>query len=184
MFDRPVRRTVDAFFTIPANKRARLLEASVNFKGETGGRMQGVPPFKYLKTQITSGFRRATAFELILRRLGVLKSSEFVVPGDSLKLNSYGNIPLRVIKSIISDLRSGKAADGGSGYFYDKDITEDRGIYKRTGRRKKVTLALYFVRQPRYTKRFDFAGISARSAKKRFPIEFKRAMERALATAR
>ena len=71
---------------------------------------------------------------------------------------------------------------GKKKFFYDPN-KKPRGIYMRTGR-NKFMLALAFVRQPRYKKRFDFDGIVGKSAKKRFPIEFKRAMERALATAR
>ena len=126
-----------------------------------------------------------------------LDGDEFTVPGKDMKLNSFGNLTGAMYSKILADVNNTDNSQyddiqrgfgqrttktGKRKFFYHPNL-RPRGIYMRSGR-KNIILALIFVKVPKYSKRFDFDGIVGKSAKKRFPIEFKRAMERALATAR
>jgi hypothetical protein len=55
-------------------------------------------------------------------------------------------------------------------------------LYGKKGR--NVFAYIIFVREPKYSQRFDFFGIGQTAARDRFPIEFDLAIKRALATAR
>lgn len=200
IFDRPTRFTLRGFYVIPAKKTN--LTAVVQIKdGVTrqpgrGGKI-GTPAFNYLKPQIEGGRRRAKSHEKQLRRMGILGPDEYTVPGEEMRLNKFGNLTGATYSKILADVNQTSRVGGddiqqGFGqrttkrgkkrYFYHPNL-KPRGIYVRTGRRT-LKVALLFIKAPGYQKRFDFHGISNRAARKRWPIEFRKAMQRAIATAR
>ena len=176
-------------------------------KTRRGGKI-GTPPFKYLKFQAFGGVRDAKGHEKQLRRMGFLDSDEFTVPADpdhpkGKALNKYGNLPGSFYSKVLADIDpqrdySGIAQGRGQAtltrskrrYFFYPGRGKDRsakkrGIYERYGRGgKKVRMVLFIVRNPRYRPRFDFDATVARASRKRLPVEFRRAMALALATAR
>lgn len=87
-------------------------------------------------------------------------------------------------------------------YFWSRGDVLPRGVYERVGRTKvakrkygnlpagrrtaarDVLPVLLVVPSPNYRKRFDFLGLAAKEARRRFVLAFPAAMRRAVATAR
>lgn len=198
IFDRPTRWTLQGFYIEPASKSRRKFFSVVHIKDGSsltpgrGGKL-GTPAFAYLGVQQSGGNRSAKSTEKKLRILGILGDDEVTVPGDAMRLNRYGNLSGSIYSKILADVQNQQfgisqgfgqrtTRRGGKDYFYDPNL-RPRGIYRRTSRRRLI-VALLFIKNPIYTPRFDFQGISRRAANKRLPIEFRRALAKALATAR
>lgn len=199
VFDRPTKWTERGFYGYqPRDKRlvayVNIKDGGTNdiFAAARGGKI-GTPAFKYLKTQISGGGRGAKSHEKKLRALGILSSDEYTVPGEEMRLNRFGNLTGTTYSKILADVQGsnvgisqgfGQATTkrGKKKYFYSPNL-KPRGIYIRTGRRT-LKVALLFVKSPSYTKRFDFHGTVQRVARKQFPIEWRRWMQRAIDTAR
>jgi hypothetical protein len=188
VLDRPKKFTLDSTFVKPARKTT--LVARVGFKDLA---VKGTPAGKYLLPQISGGRRRHKRFERALILAGVMRTNEYAVPGDDIRLNQYGNIPIGAITTMLSQLRAspdpGQNATGssrskrsrrGRAYFYRRGF---RGVFVRTSRRA-FTVFLKFVRLPRYRRRLRFPEIVQGTVRFRFPREFKLAMRQALRTAR
>ena len=198
ILDRPAPFTMRGFYIIPARKKDPTPQAVVQIKdGVTSqpgrGNTPGTPAFEYLRPQIQGGRRNAKSHERKLRRLGILGADEFTVPGQGMRLDRYGNLTGATYSKILADVQGsdvgiaqgfGQATTrrGRKRYFYHPNL-RPRGIYLRTSRRKLI-VALLFVKSPRYQPRFDFHGISARVARKQFPLELRKALARAMRTAR
>jgi len=203
VFDRPTRWTKNAFYSYQP-KGEKVLDAYVNIKDGgsnqpgRGGR-PGTPGFKYLRFQMVGGTRRAKSHEKQLRRLGILGANEYTVPGDAMRLNRFGNLTAATYAKILADVQAknystpaasrydvtaGQATlkRGKKRYFYDPNL-KPRGIYLRKSR-KRLVLALLFVKTPFYRARFKFSDIAERRARRRFPVEFRKAMRRAIETAK
>jgi hypothetical protein len=197
VFDRPTPFTRRGFYVIPAKKKDPSPEAIVQIKdGVTrqpgrGGKI-GTPAFNYLKPQIAGGRRRHKGHERKLQRLGILGRDEYTVPGENMRMNRYGNLTGATYAKILADVQGNVGISEGFGqattkrgkkrYFYDPNL-RPRGIYLRTSRRRLI-VALLFVKETAYPTRFDFEGISARVARKRFLVEFRKALSYALRTRR
>ena len=200
--DRNPKSKKGGFYIVPATKRN--LEATVQIKdGVTkepgrGGRI-GTPAFNILGPHIKGTKRHAKSHEKQLRRLGILREGEYTVPGEGIRLNKFGNLTGNTYAKILADVQAksystpadsryditaGQATlkAGKKKYFYHPNL-RPRGIYIRTGRRT-LKVALYFIRQPQYVRRFDFAGISRRVVQTQWPKEFNQALAKALRTAR
>lgn len=185
VFERPTRWTQQGFFIEPARKTK--LQASINIKDRPQG--SGTPAFNYLAIQQSGGQRRrAKGHEVALRALGVLGRNEFTSPGRGMRLTRSGDLSKGVYQKIISDVKSTLGRRRGQGeplkntYFFHPNL-KPKGIYIRTGKRGKLRLALIFLDSQTYSPIFDFPSIVERAARKRFPIEFRRSMKRAIATA-
>ena len=181
VFDRPTRFTLNALYVKPATKTS--LTAYVNFKEGFGS----IPAWKYLGPEVEGGARSSKSHELRLRRAGILKDGEFVVPGIRAPLDAYGNIPGSAIERILSQL----GAAGGTGYLANQTARSKRrnktshkyfvmrgvlgvkdGIYQQ-GTGHTILPVMIFVRQPHYGKRLDFYGIATRVFQQNFARRFR-----------
>lgn len=168
VFDRPTRYTMNALYVWPATKAK--LTATVEFKA--GGK--GTPAWRYLGPQVEGGGRAKKSHERGLERVGILKSDEWAVPGRGVPVDASGNVPGKVLLSILSQLqaaeqvlgfdanmtpKSRKRATKKSGrYFVMRGhASAHDGIYNRApGSGRAITPVLLFVKQPKYEKRFPF----------------------------
>jgi len=202
IFDRPTRWTKNAFYSYQPRGKENLV-AYVNIKDggsrfPTRGGKIGTPAFNYLRVFIPgskSAGRRANAksHEKKLRRLGILGTDEYTVPGKDMRLDRFGNITGRTYSKILADVQGadvgiaqgfGQATTkkGKKRFFYHPNL-RPRGIYERTCR-KKIRVALLFVKSPRYTPRFDKDAIAAKEARRFFPGRMRLRLQQALRTAR
>lgn len=113
---------------------------------------------KYLDIQIDGGIVKP-------------KKRALLAPAN-IRLNKYGNVPRKRIKTLLSrsDVFSGT-------------IKGVPGIWQRT-RNKGVKLLVRYEDQIKYKKRFPFYKIAQDEASRALNFEFKRAFRRARATAR
>lgn len=94
VFDRPTRWTLNSF-NVELDKAA--WSARVAVKDGYWHRADN-----YLNTQITGGARKDKAFELALRRRGLLPAGWYAVPGAKAAIDSYGNMSPGQIKQLLS----------------------------------------------------------------------------------
>lgn len=212
-FDRPTRATLNSLYVQPATKAK--LEARVWIKdgrsrsasgntivGESGAWGKGRAASKWLQPQVYGGQRSKKGFERRLERSGVLAPGQYVVPGDSAKLDSYGNIGKGKLNKILSGagVLSGAGYDanatdsersqakGNRRFFLVRKGSRPMGIAERLGYGKgsqnNIRMALAFVKRPAYGIGFDFFKVAERTADDALPIEFEKAMAQALATRR
>ena len=201
VFDRPTPYTVRSTFLKPANK-ARL-EAYVGIKDEA---VKGIAPIKYLAAQIYGGTRNDKRSEKLLRSFGILPEGYNVVPGQGLKLDSYGNISRGVIQGILSQLKANhdsyanettasrkrkrKTAQPQARYFAipvgSNTSLLAPGIYGRFGfaSGSAIKPILMFVKTPRYKARLFFHDIGMKAINANLERELKSAYEIAVKTAR
>ena len=141
---------------------------------------KGVPAARYLLAEVEGGRRSDTGFEKALRRLGMLRSNEHVVPSKYAKLNAAGNVTAGTYKRVMDQLRTGDQKSAL--YFYQKG-GKARGIWQRRGRRVQP-LFIFVSKRPNYRRRFDFYRIAETTVQRHAPRELEKAAIRAMATAR
>jgi hypothetical protein len=188
VFDRPTRFTLSSLRVKPATKQR--LEAMVYFKDTPKGTSAG----DYLKPQIHGGGRVLKRFELHLQRAGILAPGFYAVPGQGARLNASGNMSPGQITQILSGIKahpdvyarsskaSGRRNPAPLAYFVSRGGHLPYGVYQRVG--ATVRPVMIFIRSPNYKVRFKFGDVAQKTAAKHFPIEFRRALKDALATAR
>lgn len=201
-FDRPKGQTVKATYVVRSDKNN--LEATIGIKP----RARGVPAAEYLSPNIGVSGKRARAYkrsEFMLRQAGILPAGMFTVPGKEAKLDQYGNMSRGQIVSILSFFRTfgasslntkrmnmtkegrEKAAAKKRQYFIvpigDRKLKLFPGIWQETAQRTLAPI-LMFVSQPVYNAIYDFEGIARKVVRSRFRLEFDKALEYALRTAR
>lgn len=158
------------------------------------------PAGKYLIPQVKGGPRPHTPFEYRLISVGVLRSSEFLVPARFAERNGRGDLNAGQLTKILSDLGSidtaakypGARNNGrrsietyyvdrkGRGEFFGNATTNaPAGIYLNKGARRRL-LVFVIVRQPTYRAIFDYYGVGERFQSANFPGYFRRALERRL----
>lgn len=187
IFDRPTRWTMNSLQVTPANKTT--MRSSVWFKDSAGSRRH------YLVPQVEGGVRPQKRFEQWLVRKGVMGPNEFAVPARGLRLDAFGNLPGSVITQILSQLAAGpdafqwetarsrkRAGASRARYFASSGKGLPRGIWRRKG--ATLEPVLMFVSGVDYDIRYRFEGISRIAAERRMPINFARAMDRAISMAR
>jgi hypothetical protein len=155
----------------------------------------GKNPFKdqvddAIRHHIDGGARPAKASEKSLRRKGILRKDEFIVPSRALRLDRYGNIPRGTMNKILSNI----GGFGEQGYkantpqaqrtlkFIVGEVGGTRGIW--SVQRNKWKPVLIFVKQPKYKKRFDFYGVATKEVGRYYASSFRKAMRYAIATAK
>ena len=154
---------------------------------------KGTPPAKYLNALIRGGRRRHKGFEKALIRAGIMRSDEYAVPGDDIRLNRFGNIPKGQFTKMLSQLKASpdamqnatgsarsRAGRRGAAFF---TMPGFRGVMRRTGKRS-MTVFLAFVKAPSYRKRLRFFETIDGVAKYRLKREFDYQLRKALRTAR
>lgn len=156
--DKPTKYTKGAIGYKSANKKSRLISASVFVKDIQA---------RYLKYQVFGGTRRG-------------KGQGTGVPVGA-KLNVYGNIPGRRRKA--AAWRKGQTLAKKS---FIATISGIPGVWAKTGgkRNPKLRLMVAFEKRVRYRKRFPFFRIAEKTAKSTFLKNFNRALSTALRTAR
>lgn len=161
------------------------LKAAVGFKnvyGDFGGAVE-----KILLPNINGGPRKPKGAEKTLRRNGILRADEFIVPSRTMKLNSYGNISAGIMNKILSnigaqsDSTANTPADRRTFKYVVGQVGGTRGIW--TIQKRGWKPVLIFVKSPTYKKRFDFHAVSNKVIDKEFEPSLSRALERAISTA-
>ncbi len=181
VFDRPTPYTLKALFLKAARKKDLI--ATVGLKDWA---YKGTAATKYLMPQIEGGARGPKRSEALLRGRGILGNNQYIVPGKGTRLNKYGNMTRGQIQKALSNLKAQRDSYQNTtnkkkvAYFAGK-INGTPGIWERRGRRVKPLFI--FVKQPRYTKRFQFYQVAERTAAEHFEDEFDKALTQALATA-
>jgi hypothetical protein len=191
VFDRPTPYTLDSLRLIPATKQR--LEARVWIKDEADG---AAPATRWLTPEVYGGPRNNKRSEALLRARGVLPEGKFVVPGNGMQLDSYGNIGRGQLQKILSGLGaqgdrlqnstdSRRSAGNRTRYFVMRKGRAAIGIAERTGtKRSDVRMVLAFVGKPAYARALDFFGIGERVADEQLSIQFEQAFAKAMATQR
>lgn len=211
VFDRPTPATLNSLYIQPATKDR--MEARVWIKdgrsttptgtvaGQVGRWGKGRAASKWLTPEIFGGPRDEKGIESMLRRRGVLKPGQFIMPGDKMQLDAYGNLGRGVLNKILSGASlfteegynanaTGSARSQRKGnakrYFVMHDSNrEPFAVAERTRKgRAGLRIVLAFTRQPTYRKALDFNERARRSAEEALPIEFEKALAQAVATRR
>jgi len=177
------------------------LRSKIYFKDFAGS---GTPASKYLAPEIFGGARSAKGFERSLQRVGILPSGWFAVPADGAPFDQYGNVPAGVLVKILSQLQ----AFGEQGYSMNETAAQRAkrrrrpegryfavlpndppsnklkpGIYEKLDH----SLSMIFIftpKDPTYRARYPFFQVGEDAARSQFGVEFPKALEQALATAR
>ncbi|MEG1678672.1 MAG: hypothetical protein RR326_01145 [Stenotrophomonas sp.] len=203
-FDRPLAYTLNSTRMIPA--RRDKLAASVWLKDRQSKVVSKASHYLYPET--FGGRRERKAYETALLRVGVLRSNEFTVPADGYPLDAYGNIPVGVIRQILSQLKAAEISKGSTQnktasarsrravlkagtYFVSMGKTTGnplpRGIYQRikTGFGWATRMVMKIVvGKPRYQPRLPFFKIGQDAMAQHFEREYDTALKQALVTAR
>jgi hypothetical protein len=194
VFDRPTQLTLDAVLYTKAQPDKLAVEIYIRNEAT-----KGTPPSKYLFPEVAGGQRAQKPFERRLSALGI--GASFYVPGISITLDQFGNIPASTIQQIISQL--GAAADaaqnetakrkgqrnrkqakkgGGGRYFIAKPGSGLRpgAVYERiqSGFGSAVRIVLFPIKHaPNYRTRFNAEQI----ARRLFDSNFKEQLSLAIA---
>lgn len=121
-FDRATPFTMNSTYVRSATPSR--LHAEVGFRNNLGN-----PERHYLVPQVHGGARNTRGFEAHLRRSGLLRPDQYVVPARGYPLDAYGNLPRRVYAAILSDVKAHPDYKAWS-------TTESKG--KRRVRNRKV----------------------------------------------
>jgi hypothetical protein len=116
VFDRPVNWTLDSLFdksATPSNLNAHVWFKDERAMGSRSNTKGGAPAAKYLQAEVHGGGRSFKGFERALQRAGLLPPGHYAMPGEGVRLDSYGNIPRQMLVKILS---AAKAAETVSGY--------------------------------------------------------------------
>ena len=148
------------------------------------------PTRRYFPTQIEGGSRRGKPYEGFLRGLGngALRSGR-IVPSTSIINRTTGNLR----RTVFGQIQSGLSTTDQGGYFIGKPKGGDRpvGVWQRKGRSwrdgqqvGKLVPAFLQFGTPRYSPRFPMERVGMATAKRLFPSELNKALERAINSAR
>jgi hypothetical protein len=193
IFDRPTRWTLNAVYVQKASKSR--LEADIHLKDEPMG---GTAAGKYLLPQIVGGPRPQKPFERRLSAAGI-GSTGYFAPAYGADFDGNGNMnsgQLTKILSVMGALNDvaakglnsrNKGKRRNEQYFAVNPTNTGNGlrpgIYKRTGAVTSIPV-LWFIPRPSYKAIFPFPQLGADAMQRRFPGEFRKALDKALATAR
>lgn len=196
VFDRPTQWALNATYLRIAS--ADKLHAMVWLKDRHGAAQS--QDTHYLYPQVFGVQRGRKAYETRLLRAGVLRSNEFTVPAKGMTLDGHGNLPVGVIRSMLSQL----GAASGPGYSSSKTKSKrsqrtvakagvyfvprpggglPRGIYHRrrmgAGWATRMVLKIV-VGKPRYRSRLKMFEIGRRVHEQHFRREYDRAFAASL----
>lgn len=147
-FDRPTTFTSGALYAEVAT--ADRLQAQVGIKGQEQGRRSAA---KWLRWQVYGGQRDLKAFEVLLRRYGLMPGDMRAVPGQAARLDAFGNMSRGQLVQILSQLRA-DSYSGSTRALPKVSAAEHRELAKgslrgltpqqqsdfRSGRRKQATI--------------------------------------------
>lgn len=183
IFDRPTRWTQRAFYSsarefTQSRLTRRLAITTVGVKDQYP---KGTPASRYLAAQIQGGERQQKRHERAFAAAGLTSGQGFWVPGPGVRLNAYGNVPRATIRRILAALRTPGGSSGTSRperYFVAPIGGRlHPGIWRESGKRRKLTPMFFLVTTVGYRRRFDFFGLGRQFTLQRFPRELALAME-------
>lgn len=211
VFDRPTPATLNSLYIQPATKQrmearvwikdGRSVSAGGRVVGQAGAWGKGRAASKWLTPQIYGGPRSEKGIESMLLRKGVLKPGQYIVPGEKMNLDAYGNLDRGLLNKVLSgaglfteegytanasDSDRSKKKGNAKRYFVMHDTNRQPfAIAERTGKgRAGLRIVMAFARQPTYSRTLNFFEIAEQVAEEALPIEFEKAMAQALATRR
>lgn len=192
VFDRPTPFTVNAFRIDYAKQSS--LEAAVAVKDEKSGSSKGQAPEAWFEPQVYGGERQLKASEKWLRQAGILPAGMYIAPGRGARLDAYGNMSRGHIQQVLSGLKAFDLAGSdhnatdsarslakghGRAFFVVRKANRAIGIAERRG--KSMQMVLIFIREPSYSRRFDFHKVVRHVAEN--DALFESYIDEALATA-
>src|SRR5690606_32221039 len=83
-------------------KDGRSTAAHGNLVGRSGEGGKGRAAIKWLTPEVFGGPRDDKGVEAMLRRRGVLQQGQYIVPGNGLDLDQFGNVPRGKLNQIMS----------------------------------------------------------------------------------
>ncbi len=162
----------------------------------------GVPAGRYMGLNARGGDRRPKGAEIQLRRAGLIRSDQFIVPntsprgGTAMRFDRHGNISGGQYQQMLSRLRSftvegsnQNAVRGagrrpvdyfimrrdGQGFTRGQLGAEPAFIAKRRGRGGRGFIPAFWITdQPNYERRFPIQSVAMREFQRVFPGEFER----------
>ena len=139
------------------------------------------PTRRFFPTQIQGGDRRGKLYEGFLRGLGngAIPSGGRLVP-TSLVINAAGNPKKNIFATIANKLST--SDQGGVFIGTPKGSGRLPGVYRRS--RGKLFAYFVHVDSTRYEARFPMERVGMDTAKRLFPSELNKALDRALNSAR
>lgn len=157
--DRPTKTTAEGFLVNKATKKSQSGEVYIKEH-----------VWAYMKYQVEGGVR--------IKRTGVPYQKNF-------KLNQYGNIPARK-RGLIRNKHQFVATINGITGVWQRGHVSKKGKFTSAGKSRatNVMLMVAYESNTNYSKRFPFYKIADGVAKNRFGKNFKRAMARAMRSAR
>lgn len=186
-FQNPVPFTLKSLRIEPATRDT--LRARVMVKDQAAG----VAPEKYLQPEVEGGARRHKRSEMAMRYAGVLRTSQYAVPGAGLELDAAGNVKASDVRIILAALKNIRAVSGARDRTTGKRLAKGRklandlfagkpnggdrpeGIWRREGKHLRA-LFVFTSSAPDYSRRLDFSGVVQRVALARFRPEFEKAV--------
>ncbi len=193
VFDRPTPYTLNSLYIKPATKTD--LESEVFIKNDS---TTGTPASKYLAPEVYGGGRNMKRGEKALINKGLLPSGSYLVPGQGLKLNQYGNITSGMMIKILSGVsattdryqyqtkRSIKRQGANAGSYFVVSEPGGRlplGVYQRLSEGHVAPL-LIAISAPHYRERLSFFKLARETYQRVFNATFNKALADAIATAR
>ncbi|MEI7636161.1 MAG: hypothetical protein WCJ37_02565 [Syntrophus sp. (in: bacteria)] len=199
VFDRPNPFVLNSLYVWSATPNK--LQSSVNVREFAG---KGTQAEKFLGPQIFGGTRSLKKFEKALQYKGILPKGMYAIPGRGADFDGYGNMKASQIVQILSyfaafgeqgyranttaakkaKMKKGTKRVQGFVYFViPKRVGKlPAGIYKRSGSAwgSPIKQILVFVKQPSYSKRFDFFEIGEGVMEKEWEAIFAKNIQDAL----
>lgn len=172
-FEAPKPFTVNSPFSTSASKKAVPIKVTVGIKDKDPPK--GASAARYLSAQVSGRARRAKRFERALKAKGSLRAGEFAIPGRAMKLDRFGNISRAAVSQIL------KGLDVPGGKYVTVRGNGFAGVVYRT--RARSFVALVYTRAPTYAPKLDFLNTVRASVATNFPIQMRRALDQAIATA-
>ena len=168
--DRPTPWTVSGVLVRKSKKTD--LEAFVYMAGARGLPKESADRNQYIKYQVNGGTRHP-------------KKTKIPVPTKNLKLNKYGNMPKGKVKSLLAkrDVFVGKVK-GIDGIWQRGHYNQGGTFNTSSGRGSAIRLLVAFENNANYTPRLPYGRISEGYTKHKFEPNFRRALAKALASAR
>ena len=167
-FDRPTAFTLGATRIKPATKKDLRGEVAIKDRNA-----KGVAPNKTLAATITGGRRRRKRSEIALAQF--MGDREFIMPGESIRLNKSGDVPGKMMQKIIAALGSNGGGYMGSKYIFAVKPGRRGGLTPGVWQRMKsgkVKPLLIFVRRSSHQKIFDFENVAEKAVNRRIYKNF------------
>lgn len=208
-FDRPTPYTLNSLEILPKRPNKSMPSAKVWLKYFSG---KGTPAEKYLMPEIAGGYRRHKRFESALLRAGIMPPGHYAVPGRSAQKDAYGNMSRGQIVQLLAYFRAfpemgyranmsdarrkrlqkskkktkKRRASRGFEYIYfaRKEGRRLPGIYQKMTGGVNLKTIVRFVKQPNYSKRFDYYGVAEKVVKTNLKRNLEDSLAFALKTAR